>query len=148
MREVNFELNGQKRTVYVRDEAVASTQTRRMKADSTNAMHIGAPMLGEVVAVKVAPGDVIQQGQVVAVLSAMKMEMAVQSKVAGKVRAIHVAVGDKIDGEDLIIEVEDIVQKNKIIKLQNYRYFFTMLKRTCLHDIISKNSILFSKNIL
>ena len=30
-------------------------------------------------------GDVIQQGQVVAVLSAMKMEMAVQSKVAGKV---------------------------------------------------------------
>ena len=42
-------------------------------------------MLGEVVALKVSPGDEVSQGQVVAVLSAMKMEMAVQSNVAGKV---------------------------------------------------------------
>lgn len=108
LREVNFELNGQKRTVMIRDEEVASTQTRRMKADSANKMHIGAPMLGEVVALKVSPGDEVALGQVVVVLSAMKMEMAVQSKVAGKVRAIHVAVGDKIEGDDLIIEVEDL----------------------------------------
>jgi len=108
LREVNFELNGQKRTVMIRDEEAASTQTRRMKADSANSMHIGAPMLGEVVALKVSPGDEVSQGQVVAVLSAMKMEMAVQSNVAGKVRAIHVAVGDKIEGEDLLIEVENI----------------------------------------
>jgi len=108
LREVNFELNGQKRTVMIRDEEAASTQTRRMKADSSNSMHIGAPMLGEVVALKVSPGDEVSQGQVVAVLSAMKMEMAVQSNVAGKVRAIHVAVGDKIEGEDLLIEVENI----------------------------------------
>ena len=44
--------------------------------------------------------------QVVAVISAMKMEMAVQSPVSGVVRATHVAVGDKIDPEDLLVEIE------------------------------------------
>ena len=37
----------------------------------------------------------------------MKMEMAVQSQVSGVVRATHVAVGDKIDPEDLLVEVEE-----------------------------------------
>ena len=34
--------------------------------------------LGDVVDVKIDVGDVVEKGQVVAVLSAMKMEMAVQ----------------------------------------------------------------------
>ena len=55
---------------------------------------------------QVAPGDVVEKGQVVAVISAMKMEMAVQSSVSGVVRATHVSVGDKIDPEDLLVEVE------------------------------------------
>ena len=42
----------------------------------------------------------------VAVISAMKMEMAVQSNVSGVVRATHVAVGDKIDSQDLLVEIE------------------------------------------
>ena len=37
------------------------------------------------VEVKVQPGDLVAKGQVVSVLSAMKMEMAVQSNVSGKV---------------------------------------------------------------
>lgn len=64
-------------------------------------------MKGDVVEVKVQPGEEVTKGEVVAVLSAMKMEMAVQSNVSGKVRAIHVAVGDKIDADDLLIEVEE-----------------------------------------
>ena len=43
-------------------------------------------MKGDVVAVKVAPGDEVTAGDVVAVVSAMKMEMAVQAQVTGKVR--------------------------------------------------------------
>ena len=45
--------------------------------------------------------------QVVAVISAMKMEMAVQSSVAGVVRATHINVGDKIDAEDLLVELKE-----------------------------------------
>jgi len=106
LREVNFELNGQKRTVMIRDEAAASNTTKRMKAISGQENHVGAPMKGDVVAVKVAPGDTVEAGQVVAVLSAMKMEMAVQCNVGGVVRATHVAVGDKIEADDLLVELE------------------------------------------
>jgi len=106
MREVNFELNGQKRTVMIKDEAAATNTSRRMKAVSGQDDHIGAPMKGDVVVVKVVPGDTVEAGQVVAVISAMKMEMAVQSNVSGVVRATHVAVGDKIDSQDLLVEIE------------------------------------------
>jgi len=107
MREVNFELNGQKRTVMIPDVEASSSTTRRRKADASKASHIGAPMKGDVVSVKIQPGDEVTEGQVVVVLSAMKMEMAVQSNKSGKVRAIHVSIGDKIDADDLLVEVED-----------------------------------------
>jgi len=106
MREVNFELNGQKRAVMIKDESAATSTTRRMKAVAGQDDHIGAPMQGDVVVVKVVPGETVEAGQVVAVISAMKMEMAVQSNVSGVVRATHVAVGDKIDSQDLLVEIE------------------------------------------
>jgi len=67
---------------------------------------VGAPMRGDIVAVKVVPGETVEAGQVVAVISAMKMEMAVQCRVSGVVRATHVDIGDKIDPEDLLVEIE------------------------------------------
>lgn len=107
MREVNFELNGQKRTVMIKDETAILDHTKRVKAAAGQHGQVGAPMKGDVVSVKVVPGDVVEAGQVVAVLSAMKMEMAVQAPVGGKVRATHIAEGDKVDAEDLLVELED-----------------------------------------
>jgi len=107
MREVNFELNGQKRTVMIRDESAATQTTRRLKADTSKPLHIGAPMKGEIVVVKVSPGEAVEAGQVVAVISAMKMEMAVQSSVSGVIRATHISVGDKVDAEDLLVEMQE-----------------------------------------
>jgi len=106
MREVNFELNGQKRAIYVRDTQAVSSTTRRLKAQDGLDSHVGAPMKADVVVVKVEPGETVEAGQVVAVLSAMKMEMAVQAPVGGKVKATHVVVGDKVDAEDLLVELE------------------------------------------
>ena len=67
---------------------------------------IGAPMKGEVVEMKVAVGDKVVKGQNLAVLSAMKMEMVVQCPVDGTVRAVTVKKGQKIEGDDLMIEVK------------------------------------------
>ena len=44
--------------------SAASSQTRRMKAEVDKNEHVGAPMKGEVVVVKVKPGDVVEAGQV------------------------------------------------------------------------------------
>ena len=40
MREVNFELNGQKRTVMILDESAAQSHTRRMKAETGRSEHV------------------------------------------------------------------------------------------------------------
>jgi len=37
---------------------------------------------------------------------AMKMEMIVQANVSGKVKKIHVQNGSKLEGDDLILEIE------------------------------------------
>ena len=50
--------------VNFQDESAASSQTRRMKAEVDKNEHVGAPMKGEVVVVKVQPGDVVEAGQV------------------------------------------------------------------------------------
>ena len=67
---------------------------------------IGSPMPGVVVDVKVKAGDKIKEGDPVATLSAMKMETSVPSTAAGVVKRVLVNIGDKVDGDDLLVEVE------------------------------------------
>ena len=49
-------------------------------------------MKGDIVAVKVQPGDEVTAGDVVAVVSAMKMEMAVQAHATGKVSLVAMSM--------------------------------------------------------
>ena len=52
-REVFFELNGQLRSVFIRDKSVAAEMALHPKADRAVAGQVGAPMKGDVVEVKV-----------------------------------------------------------------------------------------------
>lgn len=67
---------------------------------------IGAPMPGEVLAIKVKVGDKVEKGHQLAIMSAMKMEMVVQSPVAGVVKSISVEKGMKLEGDDLLMDIE------------------------------------------
>ena len=91
----------------IRDNSVATEGNVLPKADPNILGEIGAPMKGEVIEMKVAIGDAVIKGQNLAVLSAMKMEMSVQSPVNGVVRAIAVKRGQKIEGDDLMIEIKE-----------------------------------------
>jgi biotin carboxyl carrier protein len=63
-----------------------------------------APMPGSVVRVAVAEGDVVEAGQVLVVLEAMKMEHAVHAAVAGTVTGVTVAAGDQVEtGQSLAV---------------------------------------------
>ena len=55
-----------------------------------------APLAGNVFEVKVAVGDTLFDGQVIAILEAMKMEVEVLSPHAGVVGSIDIAVGDTV----------------------------------------------------
>ena len=58
---------------------------------------VRSPMPAIVVAVKVHPGDEIQQGDTLAILEAMKLEMRVTSPFDGVVRSVAVAGNEQVD---------------------------------------------------
>jgi pyruvate carboxylase subunit B len=63
-------------------------------------------MPGNVVDVLVAVGDVVKAGQTVLVSEAMKMETEIQAPIAGTVKAVHVAKGDRVNPGEVLIEIE------------------------------------------
>jgi propionyl-CoA carboxylase alpha chain len=67
---------------------------------------IAAPMPGKVIELRVAIGDTVEAGQVVAVLEAMKMENHLRVAEAGTVSEIRVAVGDQVEKDTLLLVVE------------------------------------------
>lgn len=103
-RTVLFEVNGEQYYMTVTDQSMAATGAAREKAGAPGT--VGSPMPGVVVDVKVKAGDRIKEGDPVATLSAMKMETSVPATSSGVVKRVVVNVGDKVDGDDLLVEIE------------------------------------------
>jgi geranyl-CoA carboxylase alpha subunit len=67
---------------------------------------VRASMNGRVVAVMAAIGDMVEAGQPVITLEAMKMEHIHAAPVAGKVIALHVKTGDQVAASRVVVEIE------------------------------------------
>lgn len=104
-REVFFELNGQLRSIFVKDKTATKDLKAQPKAVKGQKGSIGAPMPGTVIDVKVKEGDAVKKGDTLVVLSAMKMETVVKSPIDGKVAKMAIQVGQKLEGEDLLMEI-------------------------------------------
>ena len=63
-------------------------------------------MAGVVVEILVGNGDAVSDGQDVAILESMKMQLPVAADQEGKVTAVKVAVGDFVNEGDAILELE------------------------------------------
>jgi pyruvate carboxylase len=105
-REVFFELNGQLRSVIVKDKEAMKDVHVHPKALKGVTGSIGAPMPGEIIAIRVNVGDRVEKGDPLVTMSAMKMEMVVGAPAAGVIKAIHVEQGMKLLGDDLLIDLE------------------------------------------
>jgi pyruvate carboxylase len=103
-RNVIFKVNGEDWYMPVTDMSAESITTLREKATGPN--QVGSPMPGVVVGLKVHAGDEVAEGESVATLSAMKMETSIPATVSGTVKRVVVNVGDKVEGDDLILEIE------------------------------------------
>jgi acetyl-CoA carboxylase biotin carboxyl carrier protein len=68
--------------------------------------NIIAPMAGTVFRVLVQVGDIVTSGQDVVILESMKMEVAVQAEVGGRVKAVEVSEGTFVDEETILLELE------------------------------------------
>lgn len=105
-REVFFELNGQLRTILVKDNSIEQDSTTNIKADRSHFGSVGSPMPGTVIEVNVKEGDKVTKGKPVVVISAMKMEMVVQAPCDGIVTKLIAKKDMKVDGDDLLLVVD------------------------------------------
>jgi propionyl-CoA carboxylase alpha chain len=78
-------------------------------ADRVAAGSLLAPMPGSVVAVNAQVGDVVEEGQPLLVLEAMKMQHTIAAPHAGTVTELDVAVGDQVDGGAVLVVVDSPV---------------------------------------
>ncbi len=100
---VFFELNGQPRTVRVRDHNRTPAREAHPKAEADNPAHVGAPMPGLVVGVSVIEGQVVERGDVLLAIEAMKMETSVVAECGGTIKQITAPVGTQVDTKDLLV---------------------------------------------
>ncbi|CCH61788.1 hypothetical protein TBLA_0F02480 [Henningerozyma blattae CBS 6284] len=101
-REAYFELNGELRKIPVIDRSQKAVAISKPKCDDRNPAHIGAPMSGVIVEIKVDKDSKIKKGDPVAVLSAMKMEMIISSPSDGSIQDILVNDGETVEVSDLL----------------------------------------------
>jgi biotin carboxyl carrier protein len=69
---------------------------------------ITTPMPGKVIKVQVNEGDIVEDGQTVITISAMKMESDYKSHLHAKIKKIYVSEGDNITGNQPLIEIEPL----------------------------------------
>lgn len=68
--------------------------------------HVTTSMPGSVVEVLVEEGQTVEAGAPLMVTEAMKMEAEIQAPIAGTIKAIHVAKGDRVNPDEALIEIE------------------------------------------
>jgi acetyl-CoA/propionyl-CoA carboxylase biotin carboxyl carrier protein len=67
---------------------------------------VAVPMQGTIVKVLVAVGDVVEVGQAICLLEAMKMENAVNAEKDGVIKEVRVSAGDSVGAGDVVAVIE------------------------------------------
>lgn len=67
---------------------------------------ITAPIPGRVIAIKAAQGDVVNEGQTIVVLSAMKMENELKATANGVISKIHTKENDVVKENSILVELK------------------------------------------
>ena len=103
-RDVDFEVDGNRRSVRIKDDAAAAVVSGASQriADENNDMEVGANIPGNIGKVLVRVGEVVEEGQPIAVIEAMKMETNIIAKAAGEIEEIFVKAGDQVKAGQLI----------------------------------------------
>jgi biotin carboxyl carrier protein len=82
--------------------AAAPTAAPTAARDDVKAVY--APIPGVIVSVDVRAGDVVEVGQPLCVLEAMKMKNVIRSPRAGEITRVNVSAGDHVKHHDLLFE--------------------------------------------
>ena len=100
-------VDGWTHELFVESDAVhRAAELRLASAGADTAAGVRAPMPGLVLVLEVAEGDVVEKGQGILIIEAMKMENEIRSPIAGVVRRLAVSTGDAVERDALLCVVE------------------------------------------
>jgi len=69
-------------------------------------LKVTAPMPGKVIQINVSEKERVRKNQTLAIVEAMKMENEIKSSIDGRVKKVLVSVGELVDSEKPLIELE------------------------------------------
>ncbi|XP_069904738.1 propionyl-CoA carboxylase alpha chain, mitochondrial isoform X8 [Oryctolagus cuniculus] len=104
---MNIQFLGTVYKVHILTKLAAELNKFMLKkvAEDTSSI-LRSPMPGVVVAVSVAPGDMVAEGQEICVIEAMKMQNSMTAGKTGKVKSVQCRAGDTVGEGDLLVELE------------------------------------------
>lgn len=103
MRNVFFRINGQTRSVSIRDRKINVKKTEHYKVAAAG--NVGAPLQGKLVKIYVKEGEKLSKNQPLFVIEAMKMESTITSPVAGTVKKVHLPEGVMVEQDDCVVSI-------------------------------------------
>ena len=83
----------------------AAPQASAASAPVSGATTVEAPMPGRIVSVKVKNGDTVNEGDVLCVLEAMKMENEIMAPKSGKIVAVCTSQGASVNTGDALVSI-------------------------------------------
>lgn len=100
--------------LHIEDERI-HTQAQLVPASRAQlgALEVKSPMPGRILSVPVQPGDAVTDGQVLAVLEAMKMESNITAPHAGKVRHVNVSPGQPVLQQQTLLVLDPSIHAAK-----------------------------------
>ncbi len=104
-KTITVKINGRNYTVELKDkfdlllEKMGMNQTLASKVKS-----IKAPMPGLIIDLKIKAGEVVNQGEPLLILEAMKMENIIKSPGEGTIKNVKVKKGDSVEKGQVLIE--------------------------------------------
>ncbi|HLF69855.1 MAG TPA: biotin/lipoyl-containing protein, partial [Actinomycetota bacterium] len=75
-------------------------------AEAVAGGHLGAPMPGQILSVRVAAGDRVTKGQALVVMEAMKMEHTIRAPIDGVVAAVLCSEGEQVKRGKTLVDFE------------------------------------------
>lgn len=114
---IELEINGSTYTVELDQEilvkktptlvrtAVQTHKSIKKNTAESGSLKVKSPLPGNIIQVMVKTGDAVAVGDKLLVYEAMKMENVVLAEKAGKIGKLHVAVGDTVLQDDVLIEI-------------------------------------------